>query len=161
MEMKNEKKKKVKGTVSAETAKRWKNGELKYNNGLRQAKGRGSLNPEQPNVELDSTPDFLEEITATVKSEVVVTVNNVIANVFKDRFEPVLSKLANDAIDSGRDFFVAIKDSKKVCEKLDRMIEAESEAKDFSKTNSGDQPNDEHTDSKIVKFTDKENIGVS
>ncbi len=48
----------VRGYVSRKTAEEWQRGNLRYNNGLRQAHGRPSLNSEQPDVWIDNEPTF-------------------------------------------------------------------------------------------------------
>lgn len=60
---------KVSGTVSRETAEAWKRGDLKSNNGLRQSRGRGSLNSEQPDIWLDETPTFGQQLAEGLKAD--------------------------------------------------------------------------------------------
>ena len=52
----------IKGTISRETADAIRRGDLKSNNGLRQSKGRASLNSEQPDVWIDEGPTIGQQL---------------------------------------------------------------------------------------------------
>ena len=61
----------IRGTLSRESAVLMERGELVSNNGLRQANGRPSLHPEQPDFHIYYGPTFMQEIKEGLKADVV------------------------------------------------------------------------------------------
>lgn len=61
----------VRGYISRKTAEEWQRGNLRYNNGLRQAHGRPSLNSEQPDVWIDNGPTFGQMVGQAFKEAAV------------------------------------------------------------------------------------------
>ena len=64
----------IRGFVSTETAEKIRKGEIESNNGLRQAHGRASLNPEQPEFWLDDEISFLQMLKDGLKEDAVTLI---------------------------------------------------------------------------------------
>ena len=88
----------IKGTVSKETAEAMKRGDLESNNGLRKAKGRRSWNPEQPDFELDETPEWADKLKTGIRHAITDAIIDEIDYSLRYRIFPAIGNTIQNKI---------------------------------------------------------------